>query len=208
MADDQGQGPDNDHGEHEDLDRDESTDQDGAEGETEDSNEQDDDSSKESVSRAELEKVLARMKAADRRATAAEHKLREKEQAEMSELDRTKVMLEEAQKARDEADARYKSMVIENAFHRENKYSWHDVADAIAALDLSGVEVGEDGKVTGMAEAIKQVAKKKPHYVRSKEEGDGATPPAANGATNGKRKGEGEAPDRKTLVARFPALGK
>lgn len=158
------------------------------------------------VPKSEFEKLFARMQAADRAKNAAEAKLREKEQAEMSETERTKAQLAEATKKAEEAQNRLKTTLIENAFHRENKIVWHDVSDAIAALDMSGVEITEDGKVTGMAAAIKDVAKRKPHYVK---QGEGTQPPAANGASNGQRRGEkGETPDRKALIARFPALGK
>lgn len=159
----------------------------------------------ETVSKAEFDKVFARMQAADRAKNDAETKLREKEQAELGELDRAKVQLEEQKARADEAEKELKKTLIENAFHRENKHTWHDVADAIAALDMSLVEVADDGKVTGMAKAIEGVAKSKPHYVKND---DGSGPPAANGANNGKRKGEGETPDRATLAKRFPALNK
>lgn len=163
----------------------------------------------EKVSKTDFDRLFTRMQAADRAKTAAEAKLREKEQAELSDLDRTKSQLEDEKKAREEAEGNLRRMVIENAFHRENRYSWHDVGDALAALDLSGVEIDDDGKVTGMAAAIKKVAKDKPHFVKSKEEGEGSGPPAANDATNGRRKGESsETLDRKKLVSRFPALGK
>lgn len=213
MADDQGQGSGDNHddkntGADDDLDqnKDENADdQDGGDGDGEDSG----DDKNPTVSKTDFDKLFARMQAADRAKTAAEQKLRDKEQAEMGELDRTKAQLEEQKNRADEAEQKLKAMVIENAFHRVNKFSWHDVSDAIAALDLSGVEVAEDGKVTGMEKAIQDVTKRKPHYVKSKEEGDGDAPPAANSANNGRRKGDqNESFDRKTMVARFPALGK
>lgn len=166
----------------------------------------------ETVSRTDFDKLFARMQAADRAKTTAEKALREREQKDMSEVDRLKAQLEDATSRADGSDDRLKAMIIENAFHRDNTVTWHDVSDAIAALDLSGVEVGEDGKVKGMAAAIKDVAKRKPHYVKTssdKDEGEGTTQPAANGASNGRRKGEkGETFDRQKMVNRFPALGK
>lgn len=212
MAEDQDQGSgtdqNDDGGTDDQNDEGTGSGQDGGEGGGEGEQDSGGDDSQETVSKADWKKLFARMQAADRAKGVAEAKLREKEQAEMSELDRTKSQLEEAAKAKTEADDRLKAMVIENAFHRENKFTWHDVADAVAALDLSGVEVGEDGKVTGMAAAIKDVAKRKPHYVKS-EDKDGTGLPAANGAHNGQRKGkETETVDKAKLVARFPALGK
>lgn len=210
MADDQGQRSGDDQKVDDATDQEDKS-KDGAE-ETEDQDGGDEEKS-ETVSKTDFDKLFARMQAADKAKNAAEQKLRDKEQAEMSELDRAKAQLETEKARADEAVEKLKAMVIENAFHRDNKFSWHDVGDAIAALDLTGVEVSDDGKVSGMAAAIKDVAKRKPHYVKSKEEkedqGEGEGPPAANGASNGKRKGaSGETPDVKKLVARFPALGK
>lgn len=208
MADEQGQGPSTDQeNDDQSTDVDETTDDQDQDG----SDEEKSDDGQQTVSKAEFQKLFARMQAADRAKTAAENKLKEKEQAELSELDRTKAQLEEANKAAEDAKAALKKMVIENAFHRENKFSWHDVGDAVAALDLSSVEVAEDGTVTGMAAAIKQVAKNKPHYVKSKQESDEGegTEPAANGANNGKRKGDKITDlNQKALLNRFPALGK
>lgn len=217
-GDDQGQGSGTDqNSDADDQNRDDQN-QDGDEREGQDSDDSADDEgsgddAKQTVSKTEFQKLFARMQAADRAKNAAEAKLREKERAEMGELDRAKSEANEHKQRADAAEERLKSMIIENAFHRENKFSWHDVGDAIAALDLSGVEVDEDGKVTGMADAIKAVAKKKPHYVKKNDQnddqGNGEGPPAANGASNGKRKGAtGETPDVKKLVSRFPALGK
>lgn len=165
------------------------------------------------VSRTEFQRLFKRMQAADRAKGEAERKLREKEQAEMSELDRLKAQLEEKSTEAASASDRLKAMIIENAFHRDNKVSWHDVGDAISALDLSGVEIDEDGKVSGMAAAIKELIKRKPHFVKKvekeEEEGDGSGPPAANNASNGRRKGTaGNNFDRAAMSKRFPALGK
>lgn len=165
----------------------------------------------EKVDKTEFEKVKARMVAADKAKSAAEAKLREIEQAKLSDLDKAKAQLEELTERASKAEEALKKTQIENAFHRSNKFTFHDVADAISALDLSGVEIDEDGKVTGMEAAIKDVVKRKPHFVKSQKEneGGGTGQPAANGALNGQRKGdEGKAADRAALARRFPALRK
>lgn len=203
MADDQGQGPDDQSTD------DAGTDDQGRDDSGDDSQNDGDSGAQDTVSRADYDRLFSRMQAADKAKSAAEAKLREKDQADMTELERSKAQLEEHKTRADAAEDRLKAMIVENAFHRENKHVWHDVGDAIAALDLSGVEIGEDGKVTGMANAIKDVVKRKPHYVKSDDEGDGSGPPAANSASNGQRKGESRnAIDRAKMAARFPALGK
>lgn len=207
MAEEQGQGPADDQNEEEVVENEQDEDS-SSDDEQEESDSRGDDKG-DTVSKAEFQRILDRMKAADRAKSAAEAKLREKERAEMGDLDRAKSELEEQKTRAEELESRLNALLIENAFHRENKIIWHDVSDAIAALDMSGVEITEDGKVTGMADAIKNVAKKKPHYVKSIDEGDGDAPPAANSATNGQRKGKkSETLDSKRLASRFPALGK
>jgi hypothetical protein len=216
MADDQDQGSGTDRGDDADQNDLQGGDGGGSSGNQNggsgDSGNQNDGNSDETVSKSDFDKLFARMQAADRAKNAAEQKLKEKEQAEMGELDRAKAVAEEATKRADEAEGKLKAMVIENAFHRENKFDFHDVSDAVAALDLSTVEIGDDGKVKGMAAAIKEMVKRKPHYVKSKreeDEGEGDDPPAANGAQNGRRKGQqSETFDAKKMAQRFPALSK
>jgi hypothetical protein len=74
------------------------------------------------------------------------------------------------------------------------------------------VEIDEDGKVTGMEAAIKDVVKRKPHFVKSQKEKDNASngAPAANGALNGTRKGDEKQNQatRTALAKRFPVLNK
>jgi hypothetical protein len=159
------------------------------------------------VAKEDFDKLFARMQAADRAKTAAEQKLADIEKAKMGDLER-------AQAERDEALAQVAALAkvvenlrIENAFHLENKYTWHDPKDALGALDMSGVEIGEDGKVSGLKSAIDDVAKRKPHFVK-KDSGDPA-PVASGDPANGQRKGnKAEGADRKALANRFPALNK
>lgn len=209
MAEDQGQGSGNDQD-----DADQNLDDDKDQNQVDDGDDeggQDDDKST-TVNKSDYDQLFKRMQAADRAKAAAEAKVKEHEQAQMGELDRAKAQLDEETSRADAAEEALKAMRIENEFHRLNKNSWHDVSDVLAAIDLSKVEIGDDGKITGMAEAIKDVAKRKPHFLKSKaedgEDGEGTGPPAANGANNGRRKGHQGQPDVKALVARFPALGK
>jgi hypothetical protein len=168
------------------------------------------DGEEEKVSKSELDKVKARMQAADKAKSAAEAKLREIETAKLGDLEKAKLQVDELTKRAEVAEKALKDTQIENAFHRSNKFDFHDVADAIAALDLSGVDIDEDGKVTGMESAIKDVVKRKPHFVKSQKENASNGAPAANGALNGTRKGDNQqnAANRAALAKRFPVLNK
>lgn len=44
--------------------------------------------------------------------------------------------------------------------------NFHDPEDAFRLADLEGVQIGEDGRVSGVEEALKALAKAKPHLVR------------------------------------------
>ena len=166
------------------------------------------DPDKDKVSKADFDKVFARMQAADRAKTIAENKLAEEAKAKLGDLERAQTERDEAVKLNEDLTKAVTALRVENAFHRENKYTWHDPADALAALDMSGVEIGEDGQVSGLKAAIDDVAKRKPHFVKKNDKAD--PPPVASGdPANGKRKGEpAETADRKALRNRFPALNK
>jgi hypothetical protein len=160
----------------------------------------------EKINKSDYDKLFARMQAADRAKNAAENKLSAIEKAKMGDLERATAERDEAVKQNAELQKAVQQMQIENAFHRENKYTWHDPADALAALDMSVVQIGEDGKVEGLKAAIDDVAKRKPHFVKKDT---GPAPVATGDPANGTRKGEkAETADRKSLANRFPALRK
>jgi hypothetical protein len=160
------------------------------------------------VTQADLDAVVNRMKAADRRATEAENKLKEIARKDQSELERAQNDVQELTKRTAELIAALDAQALENAFLTSNKYTWHDPKDALALLDREGVEV-KDGKVTGLEPAIAKLAKAKPHLIKPETgNGGGDSSSGASGSpNNGTRKGDAKkpAPD---LSKRFPALSK
>ena len=157
------------------------------------------------ISKADYDKLFARMQAADRAKTVAEHKLSEIEKAKLGEVDRLKVDVEELTKENTTLKTQLEKVRIENAFHRQNKYTWHDPEDALSFLDMASVTIGEDGKVEGLKAAIDDVAKRKPHLVKKDT---GPEPVASGEPANGTRKGDQSGPDVKALSKRFPAIRK
>jgi hypothetical protein len=160
------------------------------------------------VTAAEFEAMRERMKAADRAKSEAETKLKEIERKDMSELEKANDQLKEKDQQIVALTEKVSEMALQNAFLTNNKYTWHDPEDALRLLNREGVEVGEDGKVKGLGPAIAELAKKKPHLLKSEKDkdGDGNGSPAASGsATNGRRKGE-EKSDKVDYSRRFPAL--
>ncbi len=159
------------------------------------------------VSLADYEAVKARMQAADKAKSDAEKKLADLEKKDMSELDRTKTELAERDKTIETLNTTIANMALQNAFLTDNKYTWHDPRDALALLDREGVEIKEDGKVTGLRQAIDKLAKAKPHLIKGdekKNDGEGEGEPSGS-ASNGRRKGD-EKSNKVDYSRRFPAL--
>lgn len=160
------------------------------------------------VSRSDLENALKRMKAADQRADALQAKLKEWEDKDKSDLEKAQGTVQELAKERDQLADRVKTMALENAFLTDNKYTWYDSRDALRLLDMDGVEVKDDGTVSGLKPAIEKLAKAKPHLIKQNDGGDGNSSSAASGsANNGTRKGSRQEPP-KNYSSRFPALRK
>lgn len=161
------------------------------------------------VSRDELMKLDARMRAADKRATEAENKLKEIERKDQSELERAQGDLQEAQQTISTLTEQLNAMALQNAFLSDNKHSWVDPSDALKLLDMEGVEV-KDGKVSGLAPAIEKLAKAKPHLLKPEagKSGDGSSSGASGSANNGKRKGDDSKAGKPNYKSRFPALNK
>ena len=120
---------------------------------------------------AELQKAL---KAANREAAERRVKLQEVEDAdkkrkeqEQSEVQRAQAKAAEAEQKLAKALADVQTRTIRHAVEMAaGRLNFHDPADAYALADLVDVQVADDGKVTGVEEALKALAKSKPHLVK------------------------------------------
>lgn len=161
---------------------------------------------------SEAERLRARMKAADKRAAAAEKALREKNDEGKPELEIAQRRVTELEEKASTQDAQLRELRIQNAFLTNNTVTWHDPSDAIRELStMDGVEIDDDGKVVGVKDAIKKLASKKPHWVKKDkgdddDDGNDSSTEASGSKVNGKRRGAGEAPNRDALAQQFPAL--
>lgn len=170
-------------------------------------------------SQQDIDSLMKRMSGADSARVAAEKKVKEFEDASKSELDKAKSDLAEATAASKKLAEDLKASKIHNKFLASNKHTWHDAETALQLLDLSEVEVSEDGKVKGLEDAIEALAKAKPFLIsgeggkgdseKSKKQSDsgaggqasGKQPPA-NGS-NDKRSQE-----RAALLKKYPQLAR
>lgn len=109
---------------------------------------------------------------------------------------------------------RYERLALTNAFLIESaraQITWHDPVVAQAAAALAELEVGDDGTVSGMADAVKKLAKDKAFLVNATPGSAGTA--ATNGSKTGTKVGAGKTGKGQSgqltdeeLKIRFPAL--
>lgn len=132
----------------------------------------------------ELERTRLALKAANQEAASRRKKLEAFEEAEKKKADAEKSELEKAQaKAAqlekdlaNQREASQKQTIRHTVEMAAAKMEFYDPADAVALADLSGVEIDDDGKVKGVDEALKALAKAKPHLIKTEQPGGGKPP--------------------------------
>jgi len=140
---------------------------------------------------AVLGRVQAALKKANREAASRRKKL---DKFEAEEETRRKADLSELEKAQEDlAAAKAERERLATVMERDRiRYAvemaaagleFQSPADAFNLADLSSVEVTEDGEVTGVAEALKALAKEKPYLIKAENGGPG-TPPSKKKKTN------------------------
>lgn len=115
----------------------------------------------------------AAARAAEERAAAAEARLKEKDEADLSELERAQNRATEAEAAAESArqTARSTALRYEVAV-ATNKLNFHDADTAFRLLDESAVQWDEaSGTPTNVEALLKALAKERPFLVKSKAEG-------------------------------------
>lgn len=156
---------------------------------------------------AELERTRAALRKANREAAANRKRLEEleqaeqdRQQAELSEAERWKKKAEETERQLAEVTSRQRQLAIRHAVEMAaQRMNFHDAADALSLADLSSVEVADDGSISGVDEALKALAKAKPHLIKSQA---GSAPDI-----NGNDRGRSRAPTNDELVQRKRAGG-
>jgi len=124
---------------------------------------------------AQLEARLARERAkyADygdvkKERDALKKQAQEREDAEKSELEKLQGALSTAQAEREELAGRLQDTLLRTAIEREAaKANFHDPAVAFALVDLTEVEIDENGDVTGADKAVKALAKAQSYLVKT-----------------------------------------
>ena len=151
---------------------------------------------------AELARVRVALKKANAEAAKRRKELerfqqeeKKRQDAELSDLEKAQKLSEEWKSKFDELSADLDGMRMRQAFYDAtaaakvvfvNDAAWQDAYDL---SDLSGVEVDEDGSVSGMDEVIKALQKSRPHLFGT------AGAPDINAGEGGKPKGKAGADD-------------
>jgi hypothetical protein len=153
------------------------------------------------VSREEFEALRKQLSAADKNKSAAEKKLKEIEDAKKDELTKATERAEELEKKAKVQDAEIADLRLQNAFlTADTGITWHDPADALALAERQGYlaeVVGEDGKVDAgkLTSKLKELAKAKPHLVKTGNQEDQKGTTATGAKVGGKGKAGKDEPD-------------
>lgn len=104
-----------------------------------------------------------------------------------------------------------KALAVQIAFLQEPGYEWHSPERALAALDLSSVEIGEDGVVSNpqvLKDAIKKLASEEAWMLKTKKDEEAELPPPSGGGPGNPsaNKQKNAAAEKERLRAKYPAL--
>lgn len=178
-----------------------------------------------SVDKAEYDKVLERMKAADRNAAQALAKLKELEEKDLSEQEKIAKRLPELEETVSKLTEENKGLKAKVAFLGLDGFSWHDPDVALGQVDLSEA-IDAEGNVDKKAlkKAAEDLAKNKTFLVKSSGDsgkggdgkgGNGSGAGGNNGGGSGSsgsnvggggKGGTGNGLDENALRAKYPAL--
>ena len=129
---------------------------------------------------AELERVRAALKSANKEAADRRKKLDAFEKAEeerklaaMTELEKVQAALKASEDAREASVRDARAALISHAVHLEAvRANFHRPEDAMAFMGAAEFDVDDDGKVEGVADALKALAKERPYLVKTATTGD------------------------------------
>ena len=113
----------------------------------------------------------------------------ERKQAEMSETDKLKAKLDAAEKAQSDALAKANARIVRAEILAKAAGKFIDPEDVVAVLSPR-LSVDDDGSVAGLDDALKELEKAKPHWIRKANATIAPTNPgeAMTGETDAQRK--------------------
>jgi len=154
----------------------------------------------------EMAAQQARTRAADQRAAQLETQLREIRDKDLPEMDKLKRDAEEFKAKLAQADQDLRRERVRNGFLSDNTYDWQDPAVALGMVDISKLEIDDQGQVVGLKAIIEGLAKQYPWMLKPKSEGDGGQQQTGVPPMNQGKAGQTGKPDKSEMSKRLPAL--
>lgn len=153
---------------------------------------------------AETETIRKRMTAADQRAAKLEAELQQIRDKDLPETEKLQRDFAAAQEQVATLQTANTELALQNAFLKDNTFTWHNPDRALKLADLSQVEVRPDGTVIGLKDALKNLATSDAYLVKTEVE----TPPQEPGGTAPGNNGSAgtRTATAKVLATRLPAL--
>jgi len=100
-------------------------------------------------------------------AKAAEEERRKAEEAQKSELQKAMDRVAALQQQSAEVEQKYANTVLRANIEREAaRLGFNDPGDAYSIIDMAKLTIAEDGAVSGVAEALKELSDSKPYLLR------------------------------------------
>lgn len=168
-------------------------------------------SDNDTVSREEFEKVMARLKAADQRASALEAEKKKAEDAKKDDLQRAQDQVKDLEEKVSGLTDQINALRLGNAFLSVNDHVWHDPDTALDIASRNGYlddALTDDGEVDKkvLKKALDRLATEKEFLVKKdsapSKPGEPSGEPAGGRSGNQNDKGA----QRAALKKRFPAL--
>jgi len=154
----------------------------------------------------EMAAQQARTRASDLRAGQLEQQLREIRDKDLPEMDKLKRDAEEFKAKLAQADQDLRRERVRNGFLSDNTYDWQDPAVALGMVDISKLEIDDQGQVVGLKAIIEGLAKQYPWMLKPKSEGDGGQQQTGVPPMNQGKAGQTGKPDKSEMSKRLPAL--
>jgi hypothetical protein len=153
--------------------------------------------------RQEADSLRERMKAADQRAAKFENELKQLRDKDLPEAQKMQRDFQAAQDQNVKLQETNRSLALKVAFLSDNTYSWHNPERALKLVDLDQLEIGEDGTVSGLKDALKALATSDPYLVKQEAKETPNTPPGTAPGNNGNNGGK---PNAAKLSSTFPVM--
>jgi predicted RNase H-like nuclease (RuvC/YqgF family) len=136
---------------------------------------------------------------------AAQARLKEIDDADKSETERLNSKITELEKRNGELIAANRELSIKNAFLADKNHAWRNPDSALKLVDLSEVDIDDDGKISGLDKAIKKLADSDSYLLEQTDE-DTGLPKQPSGDRTKQQPKDKQAAKREDLIKRFPAL--